>query len=238
MIQLVIQLIDFYTPAFDLSTLGAVNGNLNFMYAGAYATNNAALMKDQLEISYSTTCGANWTVLKTMKDAEMQTIGTIPVSSGEYRPDWNEWKPMSIDLKSGTSTIRDSRVFFRFRYKPSARNIANYAYAAGNNFYIDRINISDNPLSVNEMILGNKQIALAPNPTTANTFVLFQKPNAHVKIQVLDMTGKLVYSINTNVNQNNARVEIPVTQFAAKGVYLIRVTGDDNLNQTEKLVVY
>jgi hypothetical protein len=227
---------DFFTPAFDLSVLGAVNGNLNFMYSGAYGTTNPTLMKDVLEIAYSTNCGATWTNLKTMKDAELQTVGTVAV--GEFQPSWDEWKPISIDLKSGSSTIRNNRVFFRFRYKPSSRPVGSFAYASGNNFYIDRINISDNPLSVNEMILGDKKAALAPNPATTNTFVLFQKPNAHVKIEVMDMTGKLVYSINTKVDQNNARVEIPAAQLGAKGVYMVRISGDDNLNQTEKLIVY
>jgi hypothetical protein len=227
---------DFFTPAFDLSVL-PVDGNLNFMYAGAYATNNPDLMKDVLEIAYSTSCGANWTILKTMKDAQMQTVGSVP-SVLEYTPAWNDWKPMSIDLKNGATAIRNNKVFFRFRYKPSSRPLGQYSYAAGNNFYIDRINISNYPLTVNEMILGDKKVAIAPNPANGTSFVLFQKANANVTIQVLDMTGKLVYSIQTKVDQNNARVAIPVTELGAKGVYLVRITGDDNLNQTEKLVVY
>ena len=228
---------DFFTPAFDLSVLPTDNGNLNFMYAGAYATNNPDLMKDVMEIAYSTTCGANWTILKTMKEAELQTIGAVP-STIEYSPAWNDWKPISIDLKNGATAIRNNKVFFRFRYKPSSRPVGQYSYASGNNFYIDRINISNFPLTVNEMILGNKSVAIAPNPASGTSYVLFQKANANVKIQVLDMTGKLVYSINTKVDQNNARVAIPVNELGAKGVYLVRITGDDNLNQTEKLVVY
>lgn len=229
---------DFFSPAFDLSGLGA-NGNINFMYAGAYATTNPDYMKDTLEIAYSTTCGATWTLLKTMKDADMQTVGTIPTAAREYTPAWNEWKPMSIDLKTGTTPVRDARVFFRFRYKPSSRpSGGGPMYASGNNFYLDRINISNNPLSVNEMILGDRKATVAPNPTNANAFVLFQKPNAHVSIQVTDITGKLVYSVNEKVDQNNARIEIPASYLSAKGVYLVHITGDDNLNQTEKLIVY
>ena len=229
---------DFFTPAFDLSTLGAVNGNLNFMYAGAYATNNPDLMKDTMEIAYSTNCGASWTNLKIMGGSQMQTVGSVPATI-EYTPKWNDWKPMSIDLKSGTSTIRGTRVFFRFRYRPSARTVSGtYKYAAGNNFYIDRFNISDNPLSVNEMILGNKMAAVAPNPTTANAFVLLSKANAHVQVQVMDITGKVVYTTTQAVNQANARIEIPANNIAAKGIYLVHITGDDNLNQTEKLIVY
>ncbi|MDI9320061.1 MAG: zinc-dependent metalloprotease [Phycisphaerales bacterium] len=228
---------DFFSPAFDLSSLDS-NGNLNFMYAGAYATTNPDYIKDTLEIAYSNTCGATWTVLKTMKNGEMQTVGTIPTVAREYTPAWNEWKPMSIDLKNGSTLVRDSRVFFRFRYKPSSRPLGNAMYASGNNFYLDRINISNNPLSVNEMILGDRKATVAPNPTNANAFVLFQKPNARVSIQVTDITGKLVYSVTEKVDQNNARIEIPASYLGAKGVYLVHITGDDNLNQTEKLIVY
>lgn len=226
---------DFFSPAFDLSKLGAVNGNLNFLYAGAYATTNPTLMKDIFEIAYSTDCGGSWTNLKIMKDAELQTVGTVPAMDREYTPAWNEWKPMSIDLKSGTTTIRNARVFFRFRYKPSSRPSG---ASSGNNFYIDRINISDNPLTVNEMILGNKKVAVAPNPTNTNSYVLFSKPNANVSVKVMDITGKLVYSVSTKIDANNAKIEIPAANLGAKGVYLVHIVGDDNLVQTEKLVVY
>ncbi|MFA6151634.1 MAG: M43 family zinc metalloprotease [Chitinophagaceae bacterium] len=229
---------DFFTPAFDLSGLGT-HGNLNFMYAGAYATNNFDLMKDVLEISYSTDCGGNWTNLKTMKNAELQTVGSVPTTTREYTPAWNDWKAASIDLKSGATNIRNSRVFFRFRYKPSARTVSGqYQFASGNNFYMDRINISNNPLSVNEMILGEKKATVAPNPTNSNAYVLFSKANANVSIQVLDVTGKTVYATTTKVDQNNARIEIPASYISAKGFYMVHITGDDNLRQTEKLVVY
>lgn len=229
---------DFFSPAFDLSKLGATNGNINFMYSGAYAINNADLMKDVFEIAYSSNGGGTWTTLKTMKNAELQTVGSVPTSVREFTPAWDEWKPMSIDLRTTTGVIRDKRVYFRFRYKPSARPFGQYSFASGNNFYIDRINISDNKLSVNEMILGDKKVAVAPNPTNSNAFVLFQKANANVTIRVMDITGKLVYSVTEKVNSNNARIEIPATYLGAKGVYMVQITGDDNLNQTEKLIVY
>jgi hypothetical protein len=226
---------DFFTPAFDLSKL-ADNGNLNFMYAGAYTTNDPVLKKDVLEISYSPNCGGTWMALKTMSGEELQTMD--PVSDEEYLSHYEDWKPMSIDLKNGPNKIRNSRVFFRFRYKPSAYKKLEGRYAAGNIFYIDRIHISNNPLSVNEMILVDKSAAVSPNPTNSNAFVLFQKPNANVQISVTDVTGKLVYTVNTKVDQINATVEIPAAALGVKGFYMVHITGEDNLNQTEKLVVY
>ncbi|HTN18162.1 MAG TPA: M43 family zinc metalloprotease [Chitinophagaceae bacterium] len=227
---------DFYTPAFDLSKLGD-NGNLNFMYAGAYATNNFSLMKDVLEIAYSTDCGGTWLPLATMQNEELQTVGTVPMSI-EYLSTYKDWKPKSIDLKNGATKIRNAKVFFRFRYKPSSRNVGGAKYASGNNFYMDRIHISNNPLGVNEMILGEKTATLAPNPTNSNAFVLFGKANANVLISVTDVTGKQVYSLTTKVDGNNARIEIPAAYISVKGFYMVHISGDDNLNQTEKLVVY
>jgi hypothetical protein len=88
------------------------------------------------------------------------------------------------------------------------------------------------------MILGDKMAAVAPNPTTSNAFVLLSKANAHVQVQVMDITGKVVYTTTQSVNQSNARIEIPANNISAKGIYLVHITGDDNLNQTEKLIVY
>jgi hypothetical protein len=227
---------DFYSVAFDLSALGT-NGNLNFMYAGAYNTNDSRQMKDSLEIFYSTTCGATWIKLTSMSGPKLQTAGTT-VPGKEFVPEYTDWRPMSIDLRRGTSPVRDNKVFFRFRYRPYGRSYPSFSVATGNNFFIDRINISNNPLGVNEMILGDRQIAVSPNPTHSNAYVLFSKPNAKVNIEVTDVTGKVVYRISDRVNEQDGRIEIPASAISVKGMYLVHVTGDDNLRQTEKLIVY
>lgn len=233
---------DFFTPAFDLSVLPAVNGNLNFMYAGAYATNNRDYMKDTLEIAYSDNCGASWKTFYKMGGTQMQTVGSVPPAAGEYVPSYEDWRPRSIDLKDGATTIRGSRVFFRFRYKPSSRPFAfvmtNGMYASGNNFYVDRINISNNPLAVNEMSMGDKLATVSPNPTQSNAYVLFSKANAQVNIRVMDITGKTVYTASDKIDATNGRIEIPASALGAKGMYMVQITGENGLNQTEKLVVY
>ena len=57
---------DFFTPAFDLTSMATGNCNLNFMSAGTFRTGNTADMKDSLTISYSTNCGRSWTTLKSI----------------------------------------------------------------------------------------------------------------------------------------------------------------------------
>jgi hypothetical protein len=228
---------DFFTPAFDLSSLGT-NGNVNFMMAGAYSTSDPRYMKDTLTIAYSKDSGRTWTTLKVMGGAQLQTVGVATKPGTEYTPSYTDWQPVSIDLKNGTTPIRDPKVYFRFRYRPYGKPVGNAMVETANNFYLDRFNISNNPLSVNEMVLGERNAAVAPNPTTSNAYVLFKAANAHVNIQVTDITGKVVYTVAQRVDANNARIEIPAASIQVKGMYLVHITGDDNMNQTEKLVVY
>jgi hypothetical protein len=224
---------DFYTPAIDLSTLGST-GYMNFMYAGAYAVLDPAAMKDVLEIAYSTNCGGTWNIISTMSGAELQTAGSVV--DKEFNPDWMDWKGKSIELKSGTAAIRNERVFFRFRYKPSVRN-EHVGLASGNNFFIDRIQFSDWTLSLDNKNIENTDFVLAPNPTNQNTFVTFKSNNSNVTVKVLDITGKLVYEAPVQNVQSGSKIEIPAAQFSAKGIYMIKVVGDNNLNKTEKLIV-
>jgi hypothetical protein len=228
---------DFFTPAFDLSSLGT-NGNVNFMMAGAYSTSDPRYMNDTLTISYSKDSCKTWTTLKTMGGAQLQTVGVATKPGTEYTPSYTDWQPVSIDLKNGTTPIRAPKVYFRFRYRPYGKPVGNAMVETANNFYLDRFNISNNPLSVNEMVLGERNAAVAPNPTTSNAYILFKAANAHVNIQVTDITGKVVYTVAQRVDANNARIEIPAASIQVKGMYLVHITGDDNMNQTEKLVVY
>lgn len=227
---------DFYSVAFDLSSLGS-NANLNFRYAGAYTTSDPLEMKDSLDISYSTNCGATWNKLGSITGPRMQTAAAA-VTGKEYVPENKDWKILGIDLKTGTTAIRDSKVFFRFRFLPYGTFGPRACLATGNNFYIDRINISNDPVTVNEMILGERQLMVSPNPTNGNAFVLFRAANASVTVSVTDVTGKAIFRTTEQVTGRDGRIEIPAPAIQAKGLYLVHIIGDGGLRQTEKLIVY
>lgn len=223
---------DFYTPAFNVAGIGSGNAYLNFYSAGAFRTNVTSEMLDTLEIAYTTNCGGNWSVLKNMTKSEIANNGTITYA---YQPQWQgEWAPQSIPLPQAVRNA--DRVFFRFRYKPGVPT-GNFV-GTGNNFYLDRININQFTTSVNEVVMAEKGIILAPNPTTSGTTVMIKNGSSNeAEVRVTDITGKVLYSATASLNGNVvSSVEIPASAVAVKGIYMVQViTG--NRTFAEKLIV-
>ncbi|HXS38255.1 MAG TPA: T9SS type A sorting domain-containing protein [Flavipsychrobacter sp.] len=221
---------DFFSPAFDLSQLATnANANLNFMYAGTFRTSNAAYMTDKLEIDYSTDCNETWQQLTVLTGSNIGNNGTLNIP---YAPLWQgEWKLQSINLPADAKT---KRTFFRFRYFPGGYD--ENGLPISNNFYIDRINISSWPAGVNTLLAEKNNVAVTPNPTKSDAYVVLKTDNNTLaQIKVTDITGRLVYTTQQQVS-GISRIEIPATAISTKGIYLVEVcTGAEH--HTEKLVV-
>lgn len=219
---------DFFTPGFDISgSQFATTANLSFFTAGAYRRSNNA--NDLLEITYSIDCGASWRKLDSIKGGD---IANNSVRSADFTPSGTgEWRLQSAALPLAAKT---ARTFFRFRYRPGvdANEMGN-----GNNFYIDRLVISANAAGIDEHQLAEHGIAIAPNPTTGNAFVVLSEKNTGVaSVRVTDITGKLVYS-TTQTLSGNTQIEIPAAALTVKGMYLVQVlTGSKPY--VRKLIVY
>lgn len=225
---------DFFTPAFDVSGMGSAGGPvyLNFFSAGAFRTNVPVNMRDTLMISYSTTCGNNWVTLKKLYAADIANNGIV---TGEFTPSWGgQWTPQSIELPAAARNAQ--RIFFRFRYRAGNDD---FNLGTGNNFYIDRLHLSKFTASVSNPQFSNNGIALAPNPTSNNAFVIIKNSNNNKSAQIVvtDVTGKLVYNTEAGLNSDVNRIEIPASALSVKGIYLVQVT-TGGVKQTEKLVVY
>jgi hypothetical protein len=223
---------DFFTRGFDLSGMAGGNCNLNFMYAGAYRTSNPVWMRDTLEIHYSVDCGDTWKLLKRMTKGEMTTVGTLAMPFAPLST--IDWKGQSLNIPSADRT---NKVFFRFRYKPGTDDT--YAqFGSGNNFYIDRINISSYTTGINTMLTDERNIILAPNPANNGSYVLIKGvANSEVKVNVTDITGKLVFSTQQKLKAEFDRIEIPASAITVKGFYMVQVVHGSRVH-TEKLVSY
>lgn len=222
---------DFFTPAFDLSSMSSGLCNLNFMYAGAWRTSVSALMNDSLEIAYSTDCGVNWTRFSVLTKADLirgsQATAFAPLSM-------NDWDLKSVNVPNAART---SKVYFRFRYKPASDNASFGEMGVGNNYYIDRINVSPFPAGINTLVGKDHNIAINPNPTNSNAFVVIKgNMGARTTVVVTDITGKVVYRTEEVLQQNISRVEIPANALLSKGMYLVNVISGTQ-TKTEKLVV-
>jgi hypothetical protein len=232
---------DMFSPAFDLSGFPTgTNCNLNYMYASAAMSAFQNHLTDALEISYSIDCGKTWVAFTPtggLKGAQLVNNGnyTLP-----YRPQWmGEWDLMSLNIPNAA---RVNGVYFRFRYKPGVTPYISDGQPGneptGNNFYMDRINISNFPLGANTIINKEHKIVLAPNPTHGSTSVIISGDmNAEATILVTDITGKVVFKTQERINSEYTTVNIPENAISVKGMYMVQVV-TSNQSMTEKLVVY
>jgi hypothetical protein len=210
---------------------------LSFMYSGIWRTSNSAYMKDSLELAYSDDCGTSWKTFKSLTKSELAN-GSF---GGSYVPQYmGDWSLQSISIPTDA---RKGKVFFRFRYKPSTDNSmyfgGTYIYlGTGNNYYIDRININPYPVGINTLVGQGQNIALAPNPTNSNAYVVVRNTEtgaSDIAVTVSDMTGKVVYRTKEVLQGTIGRIEIPASAIAVKGVYMVQVVCGKE-TRTEKLV--
>lgn len=81
-------------------------------------------------------------------------------------------------------------------------------------------------VSVNDIQEENNTITLHPNPAT-DKVVLQYDDNQPAVGEILDITGKLIKSVNLHQGDN----EIPIVQLSA-GAYLIKVKGEQKTSTT------
>lgn len=95
------------------------------------------------------------------------------------------------------------------------------------NWLMDRINWIDNNIpgncnqdvvTNNEMISKNIKLSIFPNPTKGNLFIETNQRNPIIKLEIYDMSGKLVYF---KTNLYNSLIELSLTHLN-KGSYHIK----------------
>jgi hypothetical protein len=172
-----------------------------------------------------------------MVGPQISTAGTV--STEFYPAHVGQWKGRHIQLPAGVRTA--SEVMFRFRFESKPYESDPYLVAptrTSNNFFIDRINISNFKVGVEGVVKGDKAVSIVPNPTTGAAYLHLNESllGNEGQIKVYDITGKLVFTTEFNVNNINREIEIPVEALSAKGVYMVNVTSGSQ-KVVEKLIV-
>jgi len=230
---------DLFTTPMDLSGF-TDTCNLNFYYSGASRSSSTVDINDSMQIAYSVGGSNTWKVLATLTQ---ETLDNMGASATPFAPtSMNDWAPMGIGLPAAA---RQSYVVFRFRYMPkngpslqTGGFTENYSMSSGNNYYLDRINFSTLPASIANVKLNNIDVAVVPNPTKGDAYVVISDPvNAKAEITVTDITGKVVYTVSQVVSGGEAHILIPHDVISAPGMYLVQTTTGSQ-TQTKKLVVY
>lgn len=226
---------DFYTRAFDLTgSEFATRCNFTFYAAGAFRTTNTRYMNDSLIVTFSDDCGLTWKPAFSLAKGDL----AASYSSVYYAPlSQSEWRLISKPLPS---IAKKARVYFRIRFVSGTDNgeINGYPWGTGNNFYMDRINITGNPTGISTPELEAKGMILAPNPTNGSaTLTIPGGDNSLARVNVTDITGKVIYRTDVRLINEATQVEIPATSISVKGMYMVQVIAN-NRTQTQKLVVY
>ena len=227
---------DFFTVPFDLSSFSGTACYLNYDYSGGSRSSSSSGINDTMEIDYATKGAGGvmsaWTNLRIISKGDLDNKG---LESASYTPSSAaDWAPMATILPSGAKT---SYTVFRFRYLPGNSVNSYGVYGGGNNFYMDRISFAQWPAYVNNVKMGNVDVALVPNPTNGDAYVVVKDAdNTVAQIVVTDVTGKVVYKTSEQVTGNEARVLIPHSAISVQGMYIVQtITG--NQTRTQKLVV-
>jgi len=233
---------DFYTVPVDLTSFMDTVCNLNYMYSGASRSSLDSNLTDTMVISYSTDHAVTWTTLKVLSGSDLDNNGAYANRFMPSPGDQSKWAPMTIPLP--TNIKNSNYTIFRFRYKPGINYLlweyyGNNVYeSAGNNFYMDRLNFSSYPAEVSSVLVGNDGVAVAPNPTKGNAFVIIKgAANTKAKIVVTDVSGRVVFTANQQLGTNDEKIEIPQSYISVKGVYMVEVS-TGNISANKKLVVY
>ncbi len=209
------------SPSVDLSAGG--NTYLNFYYScGAHAT---ALdeIADQLTVFSSTNCGQTWLQRAYYKSADLANAGYY---NYEYVPgSASPWKGKSILLPS---SLYVPNVRFKFEYKTNGH---------GNNIYLDEINVSGNPVGIQDPYASTFTLAVNPNPINETSVIFItQKFSGNINLRVVDLEGRTVATIYDDfMSEGEHKINMGNNLNGRAGMFFL-VANDGNSISRIKLV--
>jgi hypothetical protein len=86
------------------------------------------------------------------------------------------------------------------------------------------------------LIQAGAKYNIQPNPSKGNITIrqLFAKENGTIKVVVMTIEGKVIYTDNLTLDHGTCHVNMPYT---APGVYFMHITDDQNDSQVFKLLI-
>ncbi len=227
----------YYNYAYDVDQLISPSYNLSFItspvlefrIAAATHATAAADMNDKLVLSYSTTCGATWSTIRTFAGAGTATTSLI---NNGYHPEeyipasTTEWALKTVTVPAGALSANTR---FKFEYTTGFES---------NSIYLDDINMTG-VLGVNENALDASNVSIFPNPANQTTTLSYSvKKKGDVKISLVDVLGKQIMAVN-NLGQTEGDYTFQISKQELNlqnGIYFIKVS-IDNSTVTKKLVI-
>ena len=213
---------ELITPSYDLRFNTGMQ--LSFKYAYATAATAAALNTQKFTVYSSVDCGATWSQRWTVTG---QSVATAGYSNTTFIPNGqSQWQIVTINLPS---VLAQANVRFKFEFVAPQD-------ASGNNLYIDDINISNLNVGINDPS-AEGSFTIYPNPGDGNSTIAYSLTEAaNVKMDVYDITGRLVNSVDKG-EQSAGNYTTPLSENGtlAPGTYTVQMTIGDRIS-TQKYV--
>ncbi len=203
--------VNLITPNYDLTNV--TGAQLSFKYA--YAQKGSSV--DQLSVFVSTNCGQSWANISTLIGSALAT-SSLPVNVTPYVPLSGDFKTQNVSLSPYQG---NTDVHFRFEFTSDPGG-------AGNNFYLDDINVSGTVGLKN--LNDDKYFELFPNPAKTNFTI---KTTYSIRyVSIIDMLGKQIEMLEgSNVKEQTVSVA-----HLSKGIYLVKINSDKG-SAFKKLVI-
>jgi len=203
------------TAPFNLS--GANTPSLSFKVANRRYN---ATYFDKLIVSVSPNCDGPWTQVWSKEGTALATGADY--SSGPWGPTAaTDWRNECIDL---TNYANASALFVRFT------NDNKY----GNNIFIDDVavqNAACSTIGVDEAVATSVTMSAFPNPTSSATTFNYSIPaSGDVTINVINMLGERVMSINKGQLAAGAYTEVLDFANLSNGLYLVNLTSNNKVS--------
>jgi hypothetical protein len=200
------------SPVLDLKSTQEANITFDFSYARGSVTD------DILELRVSTDCGATWPYTIFSASGEQLETGS---TDGPWLPEGSaEWKKGYADLQqfAGLEQVRMAFITTNLN---------------GNNLFLDNIEMFITGFT-QDISLEENSILAHPNPSEGSSFYVTVKTDQRqdVVMQVVDMTGKIVYMQELD-NVLNQTFEIDLVRERS-GIYILKAVGN-TYNETTRV---
>ena len=212
---------EIISQSYDLSDLS--DPAIKFSWSAAAVNTNPL---NELRVSYSVNCGEeiNWPTLAILSPNEVANAGLY---STPFKPKGaSEWNSLVLTK----SQLKDNNVIFKFEY------IVN---DVSNNLYIDDIQIGEEAV-LSKMLMNSATptLSLFPNPAKEKTTISISDFQAKkVNVSLFNILGDNVINLYDGTISNNIHNITADFSSLHPGIYFIKLTSEDNINLTNKLIL-
>lgn len=208
----------YITPGYNLQNFTSPKIAYKVAHAQRSSTSN-----EILKVYVSKDCGKNWTLRKTSAGS---ALATVAINSSNYTPaSQADWRAELVSITGQFVNQPNIRVMFE--------NISD----AGNNVYIDDINIIGNPTGVEDLTAENVAMEIFPNPASESIQLSFKMPVAEeAMLTIEDISGRTVGIIKNEKMNFGYYLLSYNTSDLSKGIYFVRLRSKQ-IDVSQKLIL-